>query len=102
MDTASVEAALVVEDATVASKTWRLDDTVLALAIDMTDGQRITVTVGTEATDKAGNHLPEEFSFYFVTKEFEEQTDETPGMAASLLLVALFVAALLATVGRRR
>ncbi len=102
METSSVEAALEVDGGTVTSKTWRLDDTVLALAIDMPDGQRVTVTVGTGASDKAGNSLPGEFTFYFVTKEFEDQVDESPGMGSSLLLLGLLGAGLLVGLRRRR
>jgi hypothetical protein len=102
MDTSAVEAALSVELGTVTERTWRLDDTVLALAIDMSDGQRVTVTVGPGATDRAGNPLGEEFTFYFVTKEFEEQTSDSPGMGASLLLVTLLSAGLVSAVRRRR
>jgi hypothetical protein len=96
-----VESALSVAPGSISSKTWRVGDTVLVLELDMTDGQRYTVTVGAGATDKAGNPLGEEFAFFFVTKEFEEQAEETPGMGAPLLALAL-LAALVVTAVRRR
>jgi MYXO-CTERM domain-containing protein len=102
MDTGSVESALQVDHGTVTSKTWRVDDTVLALAIDMSDGQRVTVTVGTGATDRAGNQIPGEYTFYFVTKEFEEQTNDSPGMGSSMLLLTMLGAGALAGLRRRR
>ncbi|UCC93780.1 MAG: Ig-like domain-containing protein, partial [Thermoplasmata archaeon] len=102
MDTASVEAALSISVGSIASKTWRVGDTVLAMTVDMEPGQRYAITVGTGATDKAGNRLTEEFSFYFVTQDSGEPSTEAPGMAAPLLLACLSLAALVALRGRRR
>jgi hypothetical protein len=102
MDTSKVESALSVSPGTITSKTWRVGDTVLVLSLEMTDGQRYTVTVGTGATDKAGNPLGEEFTFFFVTKEFEEQTEDTPGMVAPLVMMALLSVVAVAMLRRRR
>jgi hypothetical protein len=101
MDTSSVEAALTVSPGSVTSTTWRVGDTVLVLGLDMTEGQRYTVTVGTGATDKAGNPLTEEFAFFFVTKEFEDQAEETPGMTAPAAALALLSSLLVAGLRRR-
>jgi len=102
MDTASVEAALSVSPGTVTQRTWRVSDTVLALVVEMGDGQRYTVTVGPEAKDKAGNALGEEHTFYFVTREFEEQANESGGPLAPMLLLGMLLAAGLLIVRRRR
>jgi hypothetical protein len=101
MDTTSVEAALSISQATITSKTWRVGDTVLALTVDMVEGQRYTVTVGTGASDKAGNRITEEFSFYFVTQAADEPSTETPGLMAPLLLMSMTMAAMLALRARR-
>jgi hypothetical protein len=101
MDTTSVEAALSISQATITSKTWRVGDTVLALTVDMVEGQRYTVTVGTGASDKAGNRITEEFSFYFVTQAADEPSTETPGLVAPLLLLSMTMAAMLALRARR-
>lgn len=101
MDTASVEAALSVSPGTVSQRTWRVGDTVLALVVEMGDGQRYTVTVGAGARDKAGNALGEGYTFYFVTREFEEQTNESGGPLAPMLVLCL-IAVGAAMVARRR
>ena len=101
MDTASVESALRISMGTISSKSWRVGDTILALDVELTEGERYTVTVGTGATDKSGNRLTEEFSYYFVTAETEEPTKESGSPLAPLLVVSMLVAGLLA-VRRRR
>jgi hypothetical protein len=101
MDTEAVESALSISLGTILTKTWRVGDTVLALTVDMEEGQRYAVTVGTGASDKSGNRLTEEFSFYFVTRAADEPNTETPGLVAPILMVSMTVAALLA-VRRRR
>jgi hypothetical protein len=101
MDTSSVESVLSVSPGSIDTKTWRVGDTVLVLGLDMTDGQKYTVTVGSSATDKAGNALEEEFTFFFVTREFQEQADETPGMVAPLAMLALLATVVSAALRRR-
>jgi hypothetical protein len=101
MDTSSVESVISVSPGTITSKTWRVGDTVLVLGLDMTDGQKYTVTVGGSATDKAGNPLGEDFSFFFVTKEFEDPADDAPGMVASLVMLALLVMVVVTRLRRR-
>jgi len=101
MDTASVEAALSISPSRITSKTWRVDDTVLAMVVEMTDDERYTVTVGTGAADASGNRLTEEFTFYFVTRTSDEPTDDSPGMVAPMLLVSMLVATLVAAARRR-
>jgi hypothetical protein len=101
MDTGSVESVLRISAGTITSKTWRVGDTVLAMTVDLTEGQRYTVTVGQGATDKSGNRLTEEFSFYFVTQDADEPTTEAPGLVAPLLLVSMTMAAFVALRARR-
>jgi methionine-rich copper-binding protein CopC len=99
MDTAATEAALSISTGTITSKTWRVEDTVLALKVDLVDDERYTITVGTSASDKSGNRLTEEFSFYFVTKQSDDPEDErglgsplAPMVMLSMLLVGLLAA----------
>jgi len=95
MDRASTEAAVIMDSGTIVGMSWRVEDTILALSVELEEGDRHTITIGTGAQDRAGNHLEEEFSFYFVAKEPIETQEENPlgsPLAPLLLLSFLLVA----------
>ena len=95
MDRSSTEAAVSMDSGTILSMSWRVEDTILAITVELEEDERHTITVGTGAKDKAGNNLQEEFSFYFVTKEPIEAQEDTPlgsPLAPLLLLSMLLVA----------
>ncbi len=105
MDRTATEAAVSIDQGTINGMTWRVEDTVLALAVDLEDGKRHTVTVGTGARDRSGNPLTEEHVFYFVTREpLEPQDDGGLGspLAPLLLLSLLLVAVPMVMRNRRR
>ncbi len=102
MDTGSVELAVSVSPGRITSMEWRVGDTVLAMNVEMTEGVRYTITVGTGARDKAGNQLGSGFSFYYVTRDAEAQTNESPGPVATVAVAALVVTSAFAIAVRRR
>jgi len=103
MDRTSTEAAVSMDSGTITGMTWRVEDTILAITVELEEDERHTVTVGTGAMDRSGNHLVEEFTFYFVTKEPIEAEEENPlgSPLAPLLLLSLLLGGALASVRRR-
>ncbi len=95
MDRSSTEAAVSMDSGTIVGMTWRVEDTVLAITVDLEEGERHTITVGTGATDRCGYHLVEEFSFYFVTREPIETEPDSPlgSPLAPLLMLSLLLVA---------
>jgi hypothetical protein len=95
MDRPSTEAAVSMDSGTIVGMTWRVEDTVLAITVDLEEGERHTITVGTGATDRSGNHLVEGFSFYFVTRDPIEAEPDSPlgSPLAPLLLLSLLLVA---------
>jgi hypothetical protein len=105
MDRAATESATSMDGGKVTGMTWRVDDTVLVLNVELEEGRRHTVTVDTGARDRSGNPLTEEQVFYFVTREpLRSETDDAlgGGMAPLLLLSLLMVALPMTLRGRRR
>lgn len=77
MDRASVEGALVLTSGEITSITWDVEDTaVLITHAEWAPGAAVTLTVGTGATDLAGNALVQAFSRSFYT------TTDTPEVLA--------------------
>lgn len=95
MNRPSTEAAVSMDSGTIVGMTWRVEDTVLAITVELEEGERHTITLGTGATDMSGNHLAEEFSFYFVTREPIEAEGNSPlgSPLAPLLLLSLLLVA---------
>lgn len=84
MDTASVEASLVVDPAATVQPTWSGADLTLGFPNRLSFGTAYTVTVGTGAADTDGSHLASPFSTHFSTIRAALGTTATipaPGVA---------------------
>ena len=95
MNHSTVEAAISISpSATITDFSWAGNTLTITFASDLEEDTEYSVTVGTGATDSAGNPIEEPHTWSFSTAK-EEPTDGTPMTSLLLLLIIIVVVVVL-------